>query len=89
MVIALGFQMRWGVGPFWRFLRDIAAGYLETYFFFQMAFFGPCFFFKGLALPWFGSPLEEFLKVLAFSGFWLFAPRTKERNKQTKNKRKI
>ena len=36
-------------------------------------------FFYGLALPWFGSPLADFLQVLAFSGSWFFA---KERNKQ-------
>ena len=47
------------------------------------------FFFKGVALPCFGPPLEDFLQVLAFSGSWFFAPRTKERKKQTKNKRKI
>ena len=48
---------------------------------------GPCFFlFKGLALPWFGSPLEDFLQVLAFSGSWFFAPRTKERKKEETNK---
>ena len=47
------------------------------------------FFFKGLALPWFGLSLADFLQVLAFSGSWFSAPRTKERKKQTKNKRKI
>ena len=49
-----------------------------------MDFLGPCFFFKGLALPWFGSPLADFLQVLAFSGSWFFAPRTKERNQEQK-----
>ena len=50
---------------------------------------GHVFFFKGLALPWFGSPLADFLQVLAFSGSWFFARRSKERKKETKNKRKI
>ena len=43
-------------------------------------FFWPCaklramfHFFKGLALPWFGLPLADFLQVLAFSGSWFFA----------------
>ena len=49
---------------------------------------GPWFFFcKGLAPPWFGSPLADFLQVLAFSGSWFFAPRTKERNKQRTKER--
>ena len=44
---------------------------------------GHVFFCQGLALPWFGSPLADFLQVLAFSGSWFFAPRTKkERNKE-------
>ena len=42
------------------------------------------FLFKGLSLPWFGSPLTDFLEVLAFSGSWFFAPRTKERTKERK-----
>ena len=46
------------------------------------------FLFKGLALPWFGSPLGDFLQVLAFSGCWFFAPRTKERKKQTNKEQK-
>ena len=55
---------------------------------------GHVFFFKCLALPWLGSPLENFLQVIVFSGSWFFAPRTKEerkneRNKQTKNKKNI
>ena len=45
--------------------------------------------FKGLALPWFGSPLTDFLQVLAFNGSWFFAPRTKERTKERKKKTKI
>ena len=53
---------------------------------------GHGFVFKGLALPWFGLPLENFLQVLAFSGSWFFAPRTnerkKERNKQTNKEQK-
>ena len=50
---------------------------------------GPGFFlFKGLALPWFGSPLTDFLQVLAFSGCWFFAPRTKERTNERKKERK-
>ena len=46
------------------------------------------FLFKGLALPWFGSPLTDFLQVLAFSGCWFFAPQTKERTKERKKERK-
>ena len=45
------------------------------------------FFCKGLALPWFGSPLADFLQVLAFSGSWFFAPRTKERQKERNKQR--
>ena len=45
------------------------------------------FLFKGLALPWFGSPLTDFLQVLAFSGCRFFAPRTKERTKERKKER--
>ena len=45
------------------------------------------FFLKGLALPWFGSPLADFLQVLAFSGSWFFAPRTQERKKERKKER--
>ena len=45
------------------------------------------FVFQGLALPWFGSPPADFLQVLAFSGSWFFAPRTKERNKQRTEER--
>ena len=47
------------------------------------------FVFKRLALPWFGSPLADFLQVLAFSGSWFFAPRTKERKKQRTKDRYI
>ena len=46
------------------------------------------FLFKGLALPWFGSPLTDFLQVLAFSGCWFFAPPTKERKKETNKEQK-
>ena len=45
---------------------------------------GHGFFLQRLAPPWFGSPLADFLQVLAFSGSWFFAPRTKERNKEQK-----
>ena len=46
------------------------------------------FLFKGLAPPWFGSLLTDFLQVLAFSGSWFFAPRKKERKKQTNKEQK-
>ena len=47
-----------------------------------------CFFGKGLALPWFGPPLGNFLQVLAFGGSWFFAPRTRERKKETNKEQK-
>ena len=41
-----------------------------------------------LAPPWFGSPLADFLQVLAFSGSWFFAPRTKERKNEINKEQK-
>ena len=42
------------------------------------------FFIQRVGSTRFGSPLMDFLQVLAFSGCWFFAPRTKERTKERK-----
>ena len=48
-----------------------------------MFFFSKVWLYPGLA-----RPLGDFLQVLAFSGSWFFAPRTKERKKQTNKEQK-
>ena len=48
---------------------------------------GPCFFFKGLALPWFGSPLATYKFLLSVALGSLPLERKKERNKQRAKER--